>query len=161
MKHFNESCKEKDWKFAGMFVFISDFIILLFLIQMPLPVWSDLFYIQVLKADSDTLYCILVRKKFHFASQNLFLLIYCITNETTTWASDLLVGLHEAVVQNCSLCKKPLKTFIHSHFAGDKQCSKSSSVKSFYFMEQTSEPLAGTIPTLLWLNLWFLLGCHK
>lgn len=45
--------------------------------------------------------------------------------------------------------KKPLKTFIHSHFAGDKQCSKSSSVKSFYFMEQTSEPLAGTIPTLL------------
>lgn len=66
MKHFNESCKEKDGKFAGMFVFISDFIILFFLIQMPLPVWSDLFYIQVLKADADTLYCILFQEEVSF-----------------------------------------------------------------------------------------------
>lgn len=75
--------------------------------------------------------------------------------------SDLLEGLHVTMVQKCSLCKKLLKTFIHSHFAEDKQCSKSSLKSFFHFMEQTSESLSGTIPTLLWLNLWFLLGCHK
>lgn len=59
------------------------------------------------------------------------------------------------------IMQKNLKTFIHIHFAGDKQYSKSPSLKFFYFIEQASEPLARTITILLWLNLWFLLGCHK
>lgn len=129
---------------------------------MPLSVWSDLSYIQVLKTDSDTLYCILFQEVLSFCLSEFIFPINCITNETMAWGTDLLVGLHAAMVQKCSLCKKSLPTFTHSDFAADKQCSKSSSLKSFfYFMEQTSEPLFGTIPTLLWINLWFLLGSHK
>lgn len=106
IKHFNGSCKERLkicrcvcfhlW-FNYLFILNTDVTICMIRSFLYTESKGRLWYIILYAVPGST---------FILPLRFIFFLIYHITNETMARASDLLVGLHAAMVQKCSLCKK-------------------------------------------------------